>query len=110
MTEEEFSTSAAITNKKVGEESNPNQEQTFKVPPESLTIFFGQQLTMWNHYDKCPAQEQSIKVAPEALAKNMDRPMTMWNHYENCQVKEQINKKAPKAMPNFLLITIHLSL
>jgi hypothetical protein len=36
MPEEEFSTSAAVTNKKVGEESNPKQEQTFKVPPEAL--------------------------------------------------------------------------
>jgi hypothetical protein len=34
---------------KFGEDSNLNQEQTFKVPPEILTIVLGQQLTMWNH-------------------------------------------------------------
>jgi hypothetical protein len=34
---------------KFGKESNPGQKQTLKVPPEALTIFWGQQLTMWNH-------------------------------------------------------------
>jgi hypothetical protein len=39
-----------------GEESNLIQEQTFKVSPEALAKFSGQQLTMWNHYEKCPEQ------------------------------------------------------
>jgi hypothetical protein len=34
---------------KFGKESNYGQEQTLKVPPEALTKFVGQQLTMWNH-------------------------------------------------------------
>jgi hypothetical protein len=91
-----------------GEEINPNQEQTFKVSLEALTFFLGQQLTMWNHYDKCPAQEQRIKVAPEFLAKFPSQQLTMWNYYENCQVQEQINKEAPEAIPNFLLLAINL--
>jgi hypothetical protein len=44
---------------KIGEDSNPNQEQTFKVLPEALTIFLGQQLTMCNRYDNCLAQEKN---------------------------------------------------
>jgi hypothetical protein len=99
-----------LRKQKIGERSNPNQEQTFKVPPEALAFFLGQQLNKLNHYDKCPAQEQMIKVSPEALAKISARPVSMWNYYENCQVQEQMNEKTPEAMPNFLLIAIHLNL
>jgi hypothetical protein len=95
---------------KFGEDSNPNQEQTFKVTLEAIANFLGQQLTMWIHYDNCPAQEQMIKVALEALAKFPARPVTMWNYFDNCQVQDQINKKRPEAMPNFFLIIIHLHL
>jgi hypothetical protein len=92
------------------EESNPKQEQTFKVAPEALAKFSEQQLTMWKHYEKGLAQEQMIKVAPEALENFPAQQLTMWNYYENCQVQEQINKKAPAAMPNFLLLAINLNL
>jgi hypothetical protein len=95
---------------KFGRESNPGQEQKLKVPPEALANFFGQQLTMWNHYEKCAVQEQMTKVAPEALAKFAAQPVTMWNYYDNCQVQEQIKNKTPEAMPNLLSIAIHLNL
>jgi hypothetical protein len=86
------------------------RHKQLKVPPEALTFFFGQQLSIWNHHEKIPVQEQMTKVPPEALAKFVAQPVTMWNYYENCQVQEHIKKKTPEAMPNFNSIAIHLNL
>jgi adenine C2-methylase RlmN of 23S rRNA A2503 and tRNA A37 len=53
------------------------RRKQLKVPPEALAKFLGQQLSIWNHHEKCPVQEQMTKVALEALAKFAAQPVIM---------------------------------
>jgi hypothetical protein len=97
-------------NQQFDKEGNSGQEQTYKVPPEALTIFVGQPETILDNQEKYMVQEQTNKVAPEALAKISDRPATMWNYYVKCQVQEHLKEITPEAMPNCISITIHFNL
>jgi hypothetical protein len=74
-------------NQQFYKEGNFGQVQTYKLPPEALTICVGQPETMLNNQEKYTVQEQANKVAPEALAIFSDRPVTMWNYYVKCQVQ-----------------------
>jgi hypothetical protein len=91
-------------------ESNFEQVQTYKVPPEALVIFMGQPDTTTNHREKYSVQEQTNKVTPEALEFSPNRLVTMWNYYVKCQVQEHTKEIRTEAMPNYLSITIHLTL